>query len=121
MRTAIAALATLGALPSPVLGMQPDADGYTWATIGHAGNRHTNNSETPTRPDLNIGAVGYEFRMATTEVTVSQWLQFVQAFEPFYQYPRCGHCRHDRFHQHKHQCRLRQHRTSFLGLPQSVR
>lgn len=90
MRTAIAALATLGALPSPVLGMQPDADGYTWATIGHAGNRPTNNTETPTRPDLNIGAVGYEFRMANTEVTVSQWLQFVQAFEPFYQYPGAG-------------------------------
>ncbi|MCC5824136.1 MAG: SUMF1/EgtB/PvdO family nonheme iron enzyme [Phycisphaerales bacterium] len=74
---------TLGILASPVLA-GPDADGYTWATIDHAGNRSTNASETPMRPDANLGAVGYEYRMATTEVTVGQWFEFVQAYAPHY-------------------------------------
>ncbi len=69
---------------------QPDADGYTWATIDHAGNRATNASETPLRPTVGLGSVGYEYRMANTEVTVGQWFEFVRAFEPFYQYPGAG-------------------------------
>jgi formylglycine-generating enzyme required for sulfatase activity len=70
-------------LSSPVLA-GPDAHAYTWANITHAGNRNTIASETPFRPDLQIGAVSYEFRMATTEVTVGQWFEFVEAYAPYY-------------------------------------
>lgn len=76
---------TLGILASPVLAGS-DADGYTWATITHPGNRATNASETPMRPDANLGSVGYEYRIATTETTVGQWFEFVQAYAPFYDF-----------------------------------
>ena len=82
-RTTPLAFLLMGTLASPVLA-GPDADGYTWATITHAGNRPTNAAETPMRPDANLGAVNYEYRMATTEVTVGQWFEFVQAYAPFY-------------------------------------
>lgn len=76
-----AALATL-VLAIPALASEPDANGYTWATIDHAGNRPTNASETPYNTSLNLGAVDYQYRMATTEVTVGQWFEFVQAYAP---------------------------------------
>lgn len=59
-----------------------DANGYTWATITHAGNRATIPSEVPFNPTAQIGRVDYEYRMATTEVTVGQWFEFVQAYLP---------------------------------------
>lgn len=86
-RTASLAL-TLGILASPVLA-GPDPDGYTWATITHAGNRPTNDSEVPWA-GTRIGAVDYQYRIATTETSVGQWLEFVRAYEPFYEYPSSG-------------------------------
>lgn len=79
---------TLGILASPVLA-GPDADGYSWATITHAGNRPTNDSEVPWA-GTRIGAVDYQYRIATTETSVGQWLEFVRAYEPFYEYPSSG-------------------------------
>ncbi len=73
----------LGIFSSPVWA-SPDADGCTWVTITHPGNRATIASETPMRPDANLGAVAYEYRIATTEVTVGQWFEFVQAYAPYY-------------------------------------
>ncbi len=73
------------ALGSPALSV-PDY-GYQWATIGDPGNRGVVIDEVPDRPvwvDRNLGAIGYEYRMATTEVTVGQWLEFVQAYQPYY-------------------------------------
>lgn len=58
----------------------PDANGYTWATIGHAGNRPTVALETPFRPSLAVGAVNYEYRMATTEVTVGRSFAFIRTY-----------------------------------------
>lgn len=78
----------LGIFASPVLAA-PDADGYTWATITHAGNRPTNDSEVPWA-GTRIGAVDYQYRIATTETSVGQWLEFVRAYEPFYEYPSSG-------------------------------
>jgi formylglycine-generating enzyme required for sulfatase activity len=76
-----AALATL-VLAIPALAGEPDANGYTWVTIDHAGNRATNDEEMPITPGVRLGAVDYEFRMATTEVTVAQWHEFVRAYAP---------------------------------------
>lgn len=75
----------LGIVSPPVLA-GPDADGYTWATITHPGNRPTNAAETPMRPDANLGAVAYQYRIAVTEVTVGLWFEFVSAYAPFYDF-----------------------------------
>src|SRR5690606_33871248 len=77
------ALLTLAMAITPALA-PPDEDGYEWAVITHPGNRDTIPEETPFRPDVPIGGVDYVFRIATTEVTVGQWFEFVQAYAPFY-------------------------------------
>ncbi len=63
--------------------------GFNWATIGDAGNRATLDSEIYDpfgfSPNPQVGAVNYEYRMATTEVTVGQYFEFVQAYVPFYE------------------------------------
>jgi len=59
------------------------ADGYTWSTITHAGNRAPNASEHWLTPFFDAGAVSYEYRIATTEVTSGQWLEFVRAYAPY--------------------------------------
>lgn len=58
--------------------------GFQWAVIGDPGNRATRPEEVPFEPELQIGAVGYEYRMAKTEVTIGQWLEFVNAYTPHY-------------------------------------
>jgi hypothetical protein len=86
-RTAVLAAATAAiTAPAPAA---PDANGYEWATITHPGNRPTNDAETAF-PGGRYGAVGHEYRIATTEVTVGQWFEFVQAYEPYYVYPGAG-------------------------------
>jgi formylglycine-generating enzyme required for sulfatase activity len=88
--TAATAAVTAAALAAP------DADGYEWATITHPGNRPTNDAETAF-PGGRYGAVDHEYRIATTEVTVGQWFEFVQAYEPFYKYPSSGPIAHSAF------------------------
>jgi formylglycine-generating enzyme required for sulfatase activity len=61
-------------------------DGFEWATITNPGNRGTNAQEAPF---LNwytdsIGSVAYEYRMAKTEVTAGQWVEFVRAYAPYH-------------------------------------
>lgn len=64
--------------------------GFTWATVTHAGNRPASPDKAPqfypphSEPAFVRGRVDYEYRIATTEVTVSQWLEFVQAYGPYY-------------------------------------
>jgi hypothetical protein len=66
----------------------PDYD-FSWATIGAPGNRAVTQEEgpglfPPYQPaPLSVGAVNYEFRMTTTEVRVSQWLDFLNAYWPY--------------------------------------
>lgn len=77
-------LATL-ATTATACAASPD-DLFDWATITHAGNRPTNDSEMPATPGVRLGAVNYEFRIATTEVTVGQWFEFVQVYAPYYDF-----------------------------------
>lgn len=56
--------------------------GFDFVTIGDPGNRDTIPSETPHSSDFQFGSVDYVFRMATTEVTLGQYLEFVQAYYP---------------------------------------
>lgn len=69
----------------------PPDYGFTWSTITHATNRHANEIEAPqlyppySVPALPLGGVDHEYRIATTEVSVSQWFEFVQAYAPCWQ------------------------------------
>ncbi|NUQ51784.1 MAG: SUMF1/EgtB/PvdO family nonheme iron enzyme [Phycisphaerales bacterium] len=69
-------------LTAPALAQDYDFD---WSTIGHPGNRPTNAEETAHNPFAPpMGAVGYEYRLAKTEVTAKQWLEFVRAYAPYW-------------------------------------
>ncbi len=80
-----AALALATVAPSshgaPIL--TQGADGYTWSTITHAGNRSSLPSEAMWNPVFSRGGVAYEYRMATTEVSASQWIDFMRAYAPY--------------------------------------
>ncbi|HVZ93241.1 MAG TPA: SUMF1/EgtB/PvdO family nonheme iron enzyme [Phycisphaerales bacterium] len=59
-------------------------DGLDWVAIGSPGNRGILPEET----DLYrgpLGAVDYDYRMTRTEITYSQWFEFVQAYAPYYE------------------------------------
>lgn len=59
--------------------------GFDWVTIGNAGNRGATVDEVPLTPlRAGIGAVGYEYRLTRSEVTTGQYLEFVQAYEPYW-------------------------------------
>ena len=64
--------------------------GFEWATIRSVGNRPTAPNEVVMRAAVldeefvEIGAVDYLYRIAITEVSVTQWLEFVAAYRPFY-------------------------------------
>jgi|GEM_PF-6951001 len=61
--------------------------GVEFATIGDAGNRNTTPEEgNPIFADVHVphGAVDYEYRMARTEVTLGQYVEFVEAYYPLY-------------------------------------
>jgi len=76
--------------PAARAGVTPPDYGLNWVTIGDPGNRGVLPAEVPDRPELanqNLGAVSYEFRLTQTEITVSQWFEFVLAYQPHYQGP----------------------------------
>ncbi|XVJ59737.1 MAG: formylglycine-generating enzyme family protein [Tepidisphaera sp.] len=75
--------AALGlAVAAPLAWGQPSG-GYGWATIGNPGNRTANEQEAPFWPGL--GRVDYEYRLSQTETTNAQWLEFLNAYRPYYQ------------------------------------
>ena len=79
----VASLGQAGVI-GPRAGAVPDYD-FDWATIGDPGNRGVLSEEAPL--DVNVrgrGSVGYAYRMATTEVTTGQWLEFVNAYSPYF-------------------------------------
>lgn len=78
----VASAALTHARPAP-----PDY-GHDFVSIGASGNRAALESERVFGASFagfaNLGAVNYEYRIARTEVTVSQWLPFVEAFTPYW-------------------------------------
>jgi formylglycine-generating enzyme required for sulfatase activity len=78
----IAILALLPALASAQAQTPPD-DGISWRTIGSPGNRGPTEAEAPGLGFPDAGRVDYVYRLSTTEVTVSQWFEFVQAYWPY--------------------------------------
>lgn len=79
-----ALLALHACILSSATALAQDYD-FDWATIDHPGNRPTNAEETAHNPFAPpMGAVGYEYRLAKTEVTAKQWLEFVRAYAPYW-------------------------------------
>lgn len=77
------------ALPPAPPGVQVTHEyGQEFVTIGDVGNRATQPEELLDDPRWQIGAVPYEYRIARTEVTVGQWLEFVRAYDQFNDPPR---------------------------------
>lgn len=58
---------------------QPDANGFEWATITHAGNPAYSGFD-PFGYVTGRGSVGYEYRIARTEVSTAQWMEFLNTF-----------------------------------------
>ncbi len=78
-------------LASAAVGQAPPDYGHDFVTVGSPGNRPTSPEELdPARRDLRIGAVPYPFRVARTEITVAQWLEFARAYLPFNPTPADG-------------------------------
>ena len=63
----------------------PPNYGYEWATITHPGNRAPIPEEMRFNRTFSYGSVGYTYRMAKTEVTIGDWLEFLNVYEPFIQ------------------------------------
>jgi len=81
-RMLVAACAGLG-LASPASGQSVPSYGLDFVTIGAPGNRAPIPSEVPTRPEFSYGSVGHVYRLSRTEITVTQWLEFVEAYAPY--------------------------------------
>ncbi len=85
---ALAGLAGVGvAFNSPIAQGQPAPDyGFEWRTIRDPGNPAASGERFPGFPRDGIpeaGRVDYEFRLTRTEITATQWLEFVDAYSRF--------------------------------------
>lgn len=77
---------TTVALAGAIAYAQPSTT-IDFVTIGSAGNADASPQDFPLLDQIGVGPIGrvdYEFRIARTEVTTSQWLEFVRAYTPFY-------------------------------------
>ena len=74
-----------GLLPAnPALGQAPPDYGLNFLTIGAPGNRATLPSETPLNPEMNVGAVGYEYRIMRSNLSNAQYVDFLYAYAPYW-------------------------------------
>jgi hypothetical protein len=77
----VSAVATFAT--SAVAQVPPDY-GFDWVTIGAPGNRPTIPSEMPLDPTLRVGAVDHEYRIMRSKLDVESYLEFVNAYAPFW-------------------------------------
>lgn len=78
-----AAIASAGYAASGRGGGPPPNYGLNWATITHAGNAPWVGQHGGSTGAISWGDVSYEYRIAKTEVSNAQWLDFVRAAAPF--------------------------------------
>ncbi len=78
----LAAGSALGQLPPAPVGVQVTTEyGIEFSTIGSPGNAPFFSQERPDwYPVQGRGSVGYTYGLARTEVTTSQWMEFVNTF-----------------------------------------
>lgn len=82
-RPYVCCLATMSVVQ---LGGAGTGDAIEWCFVGDPGNRDTTLEETAYFgvPGRHMGSVDYEYRISKTEVSVTQHLEFVQAYWPHY-------------------------------------
>lgn len=77
-------IAILALFPLPALAQTPPDYGYQFATVGAVNNPAF---QDPTYPypvhNLGRGSVSYEYRIAKTEVSTGQWVEFLNAFSNY--------------------------------------
>jgi formylglycine-generating enzyme required for sulfatase activity len=79
----IAILALLPALASAQAQTPPDY-GYQFATVGAVNNPAFNDPSYPFfSPTLGRGSVSYQYRIAKTEVSTGQWVEFLNTFSNY--------------------------------------
>jgi hypothetical protein len=66
------------------LAQTPPDYGLDFVTVGAPGNRGTVPSEVPANPSWSVGGVGYDYRIMRTHVSNSQYLEFVNAYAPYW-------------------------------------
>lgn len=73
-----------GVFVAEAMGQSAPDYGFAWSTVGAAGNRGTTPEENPLamRP---MGAVPYEFRIMTSKLSNTDYLEFVEAYAPFWE------------------------------------
>ena len=83
----VAVVGVLWAAGGIAAGQPPPDYGFEWRTIGAVGNAAASPTDFPGLAQGGwgpIGRVDHTFRMARTEVTVGQYLEFVNAYAPYY-------------------------------------
>lgn len=84
LRSAVAAVG-VWMWPIAAFAQTPPDYGFTWATITHPGNPAFPGDPNPP-PDspqdfvIGRGSVGYEYRIATNELSIANWTEFVNTF-----------------------------------------
>lgn len=55
-----------------------------WALVGDPGNRNASDEEMPWDVNIDLGSVEYLFRLSRFEVTNLEYMEFAEAYAPFY-------------------------------------
>lgn len=76
-------VAMLALVGSAAASPPPDYD-FDWAVVGDSGNLPAAGPDFPLLHHRHVGRVNRNFRIARNEVTTAQWLEFVQAYAPYY-------------------------------------
>ncbi len=85
MRHVLIGAAVFGGLVAPVGAQNLTYEyGIDLITIRAPGNRDANLQEAPAFEFMPSGSVAYEYRIGRTELTTSKWLEFVQAYGPYW-------------------------------------
>lgn len=81
------AAATASATPPNI--SEPDANGFRWATIDHPGNAPYDGPSPYGSPrTFGRGSVDYVYRIAQSEITSAQWVEFVNTFSTQADFPQ---------------------------------
>lgn len=81
--TLAVACCSLPATPAHADVFTPPTPEHRWAVIGSPGNAPNQYVEQPGGTVRSRGGVAYEYAITRTEITASQWNEFVQAYTPF--------------------------------------
>jgi hypothetical protein len=73
----------VGAVSAPALAQSPPDYGYDWVTVGAPGNA-AYFGQDPGGDVTGRGGVNYNYRIMKTQVDYSDWLEFANAYRPYF-------------------------------------